>query len=135
MKTNTLDKYEGERKVVKGVFWFTLISHISIYYILPYLNYDICAGILSGFCKNFYYIKSFYLSLIFVFLLPVFFMNKNIFVKWKIVFYIISIATIINLLRDETYNDFLSIGYMPTAIYIYTIGFVWSLFIIFKNRE
>ena len=131
----TTKQYETEKKVVKGVFWTTLMAHVGIYYLLPYLNYDICSNVLLSFCKNFYYIKFYYLTLIFVFLSFVFIFNKNNFVKWRKVLCFITVATIVNLLRGETYNDYFAIGYMPVAIYIYIIGFIWSTVVALRNRK
>ena len=130
--------YTNEIKVIKGLFCFTLISHISIYYILPYLNYDICNwSITDGWWCNFsLYQNMYFFSWYMTLLAQVYLVSSKKFMTWLKVVVVFILLQAANLfLREDINNDFFMMGPGPTAIYIYTIGFVWSLFIIFKNRE
>ena len=139
MKTNTLDKYERERRWVKGVFWITLLSHGYIYYLLPYLGYNFCDWSTSNkwWCNFSLYQNSYFFSCYIVLFIPIFFINSKNFKSWVKIPIIFSILGAIDIFlrKDSSQLDFFMIGPGPTIIYIYIIGFVWSLVIAFRNRK
>ena len=132
MKTN-IDKYESEKVWVKGVFWGMFISHLTIYYILPYFNYEVCDHFIK-FCDNYYYVNFYFFSFIFIPLSIVFFMKRN-YVIYRYIIMITIFLSYVNLLREPVYDDYFAIGPRPTALYIYIISTIVSLVYLYKQRK
>ena len=133
MKNILNKKEEREKMVIKIVLIIILICHIVVYNIMPYLGYQICEKFVI-LCDGYFYVKFFFFSWIFVPLFSIFFIKKY-YNKWRILMLLTLIFSILNLLRDPLYNDYLLIGPRPTTIYIYIISTVVSIFYIYKERR
>ena len=133
MKNILNKKEEREKMIIKIVLIIILICHIVVYNIMPYLGYQICEKFVI-LCDGYFYVKFFFFSWIFVPLFSIFFIKKY-YNKWRILMLLTLIFSILNLLRDPLYNDYLLIGPRPTTIYIYIISTVVSIFYIYKERR
>ena len=127
------NKYAKEKIIIKIFLMIIFLSNILIYNVAPYLGYQICEKFVI-LCDSYFYVKFFFFSWIFVPLFSIFFIKKY-YNKWRILMLLTLIFSILNLLRDPLYNDYLLIGPRPTTIYIYIISTVVSIFYIYKERR
>ena len=131
MKTN-IDKYESEKVWVKLIFWTGLIMWIFIYL---QFSTNLYSDVIFSVIDDNVAMNVWCFLFGTLMLLPIFFVKDNFksWIKIPIIFFVLAAANLF--LREESRQlDFFMTGPRPTTLYIYTIGFMWSLFIIFKNK-
>ena len=121
------------KRTIKCIFW--ILTSISAFLYIPLLLSNNIACSLLGLCEFLLHSEKMLLaSFIFIFLLPVFW-NKDL--AWAKISLIFSVILLLNLiLREDTYNDYLKLGPVPTGIYIYILFILIMIynFLTCKNR-
>ena len=126
--------YTREIRGWKILFWVLLLSHATVYYILPYFNYLVCEHI-HIVCDIYLYLKFYFFSFLFIPIVNIFWLPKDKYPAWRNCMIFFIVLALVNLFREETSDDFLATGYRPTALYIAIVAFIFSPIIAYRRTK
>ena len=118
----------------KILFWVLLLSHATVYYILPYFNYRVCEHI-HIVCDMYLYLKFYFFSFLFIPIVNIFWLAKDKYPVWRNCMIFFIILALANLFREEDYDIFSITNYRLTALYIAIAALIFSPIIAYRRTK